>query len=251
MIDPRFDSHLQHYASKYYDPVKAHEYYMRHRHLKGRRPVSKLNDEGKKIWSVAKSNITSEKKEASESQRQTYKNQVEQLRQRAKETRQRISNRLKELNELLTDRSKSDRKRVSEKSKSDKKSIDDRKNAAIKRLQSQKIPKGLPAEERARKLAERKKEIEKLRSSAQSDKQKISDEAKNSNTAINENTKAERQSNSNSASAERKRVSDQLKSAVSAAREAYNKAKTNLNDSYENIFQKEYDNILSEYGKKK
>ena len=28
---------LQHYASPYYDPVKAHEYYMRTRELKGRR----------------------------------------------------------------------------------------------------------------------------------------------------------------------------------------------------------------------
>lgn len=28
---------LLHYASPYYDPVKAHEYYMRHRKLKGRR----------------------------------------------------------------------------------------------------------------------------------------------------------------------------------------------------------------------
>ena len=27
---------LQHYASPYYDPVKAHEYYMRTRELKGR-----------------------------------------------------------------------------------------------------------------------------------------------------------------------------------------------------------------------
>ena len=30
------DELLQHYASPYYDPVKAHEYYMRTRELKGR-----------------------------------------------------------------------------------------------------------------------------------------------------------------------------------------------------------------------
>ena len=29
------DELLQHYASPYYDPVKAHEYYMRTRELKG------------------------------------------------------------------------------------------------------------------------------------------------------------------------------------------------------------------------
>ena len=36
---------LRHYASPYYDPQKAHEYYMRTRELKGRSTTS-LNDEG-------------------------------------------------------------------------------------------------------------------------------------------------------------------------------------------------------------
>lgn len=30
------DDEIYHYASKYYDPVKAHEYYMQRRELKGR-----------------------------------------------------------------------------------------------------------------------------------------------------------------------------------------------------------------------
>ena len=47
---------LRHYASPYYDPQKAHEYYMRTRELKGRSTTS-LNDEGKKIWSYTKNNI--------------------------------------------------------------------------------------------------------------------------------------------------------------------------------------------------
>lgn len=41
------DNNLQHYASPYYDPQKAHEYYMRTRELKGRRSATKLSDEGK------------------------------------------------------------------------------------------------------------------------------------------------------------------------------------------------------------
>ena len=48
------DEHLQHYASPYYDPVKAHEYYMRTRELKGRRSVQKLSDEGKKFGLIPK-----------------------------------------------------------------------------------------------------------------------------------------------------------------------------------------------------
>lgn len=53
---------LQHYASPYYDPVKAHEYYMANRELKGRRSTSSLDDTGKEIWSYTKSKITEEKK---------------------------------------------------------------------------------------------------------------------------------------------------------------------------------------------
>lgn len=35
----RVDNFLMHYASKYYDPVKAREYYLRTRELKGREPA--------------------------------------------------------------------------------------------------------------------------------------------------------------------------------------------------------------------
>ncbi len=56
------DNNLQHYASPYYDPQKAHEYYMRTRELKGRRSATKLSDEGKKVWSYTKNEIKAEKK---------------------------------------------------------------------------------------------------------------------------------------------------------------------------------------------
>ena len=44
---------LVHYASKYYDPQKAHEYYMRTRELNGR-STSTLTDDGKKNLGVYK-----------------------------------------------------------------------------------------------------------------------------------------------------------------------------------------------------
>jgi hypothetical protein len=43
------------YASKYYDPVKAHNYYMEHRKLKGRRGT--LNDTGKEALSYVKQQL--------------------------------------------------------------------------------------------------------------------------------------------------------------------------------------------------
>lgn len=118
------DELLQHYASPYYDPVKAHEYYMRTRELKGRRSTTKLNDEGKEIWAYTKNEITSEKKEK---------------------------------------------------------------------------------------------------------------------------VKEEQADNSANAKSEREKVSTELKAAVTAAREAYKAAKENLDATYEELYQQEFDKIASEY----
>ena len=102
---------LQHYASPYYDPVKAHEYYMKNRELKERRSVRKLSDEGKKVWSYTKNEIKNEKKTKVEAEQETKKQRTEELRSNAKAMRERISSRLKELNDALSQRS-SDRKSV-------------------------------------------------------------------------------------------------------------------------------------------
>lgn len=53
---------LEHYASPYYDPVKAHEYYMRTRELKGRKSTARLNDTGKAAARYVKDRLTEERK---------------------------------------------------------------------------------------------------------------------------------------------------------------------------------------------
>lgn len=74
---------FEHYASKYYDPVKAHEYYMRTRQLKGRDTQGKtLNDEGKKAKTYITKKVREErdsvlKKEQSNRNQQIYSSSVE------------------------------------------------------------------------------------------------------------------------------------------------------------------------------
>ena len=92
---------LRHYASPYYDPQKAHEYYMRTRELKGRSTTS-LNDEGKKIWSYTKNNIKSEKTAKVKEEQEKRDQKITELRAKADATKEQISSRLKELNEALT-----------------------------------------------------------------------------------------------------------------------------------------------------
>ena len=53
------------YASKYYDPVKAHEYYMKHRQLKGRQSrtsTAGLNEMGKIAAKEVKEAIMADRK---------------------------------------------------------------------------------------------------------------------------------------------------------------------------------------------
>lgn len=56
------DIELKHYASPYYDPVKAHEYYMRTRELKRRKSKSTLNDEGKAMAEYVKNQLDTERR---------------------------------------------------------------------------------------------------------------------------------------------------------------------------------------------
>ena len=61
------------YSSKYYDPVKAHQYYEEHKQLKGKKPsTATLNETGKKAATYVKEQITKEKNEALETESKNY-----------------------------------------------------------------------------------------------------------------------------------------------------------------------------------
>ena len=87
---------LMHYASQYYDPVKAHEYYMRTRELKGR-STSTLTDDGKKIWAYTKNSIKEEKASKVKSEQELRDKKISELRAKADETKEKITSRLKEI----------------------------------------------------------------------------------------------------------------------------------------------------------
>ena len=236
---------LRHYASPYYDPQKAHEYYMRTRELKGRSATS-LNDEGKKIWSYTKNNIKSEKAAKVKEEQEKRDQKITELREKAEATKEQISSRLKELNEALTQNA-SDRK----------KSIDTDKDSDL-----EEIPSGLSKAERSKRVAERTAKIAKLRNDAKSDKAKISSDAKtdkvsvrtdatNKKAKVSSDTKEEKAENQANAKSERAKVSSELKAAVKSVREAYKAAKADLDSSYEQTYQDEFDKIQSEYKKVK
>lgn len=92
------DDEIYHYASEYYDPVKAHEYYMQKRILKGRTTGVKNTS----TTSVSRKSTSENKRTITEMQRDEMKARTEELR---KEIAESISKRIKRL-------SNEDKKRV-------------------------------------------------------------------------------------------------------------------------------------------
>lgn len=95
------DTFLAHYASKYYDPVKAHEYYEEHKQLKGRQKVT-LTEEGRAIAKNVKENINTEKKSKIQSSNEKTKAIVD-------SNAKHLKNKVASLNKFLQQLSKPER----------------------------------------------------------------------------------------------------------------------------------------------
>lgn len=67
-------TYLAHYASEYYDPVKAHEYYEEHKKLKGR---SSLNEEGRIAADYIKKSLYDERDKKLEERENAHKSEIE------------------------------------------------------------------------------------------------------------------------------------------------------------------------------
>lgn len=86
---------FMHYASPYYDPVKAKEYYERTKKLKGRRSTRRMTENQKRTWAFVKENVKIEKKQKNERQKEKTKQEVEMLRQETAAAREQIALRIK------------------------------------------------------------------------------------------------------------------------------------------------------------
>ena len=104
---------LMHYASPYYDPVKAHEYYEQHKQLKGR-PTGGLTDEGKRIWKATKLNIDQAKKSENDEARLIKIYSVQEFQKNAKEQRAMVQAKLTELLNAINAQYKTDTEALTE-----------------------------------------------------------------------------------------------------------------------------------------
>ena len=114
-------------SSVNYDPVKAHEYYMKHRQLKGRRSTKGFTDTQKEQWAFAKEQLKEEHKANNEA-----------INENKKERLEAISEEVNDQKEALTDQAQSKietlREQLKGMSKKKKRKCDQRYRMLSKKL---------------------------------------------------------------------------------------------------------------------
>ncbi len=161
------DSVLQHAETKYYDPAKAREYYLRTRELKGRQRGALKTESKRQAWDYSKAAIEESKDKDLEVLSEGKRQVIEKARANAEKRRDEIREKLSELLTRLTEKTAND--------------------VAQKIASLPPIPKGISKEKRSELAAERREEILKIRGEAASDK----DSARNSASSDRERVRAE------------------------------------------------------------
>ena len=67
---------IMHYASPYYDPVKAHEYYEEHKQLKGRHSTAGLNETGRAAAQYVRNQLSEERKKKVEKSKEYMQGRI-------------------------------------------------------------------------------------------------------------------------------------------------------------------------------
>lgn len=233
---------MHQYASKYYDPVKAHEYYERTKKLKGR-STSGMSDEQKKTWRVVKDNVMTEKKQETEQIKESSQAEMESIKSEAAATRQRISEKLKAWLEGITKQTSSKKESLSETAKREKERIQAERQRKLDALPT--IPRTASPAQKERMRITNAKERDSINKEAKSKIAEVTERTSKKRSDISDESSDDKSVVRESASQERKVVSEKLKTAIGSVREKVKEIKEALNASTEDTLDREYENIMS------
>lgn len=227
MDDDEFDNPvLMHYASKYYDPVKAREYYLKTRELKGREPgqAEELSKESRQKQSEAtayvKNAMSTENRTANQQASEAQKARLEKLRNDAQASKKAIMDKIEaRLAQIKSDTTKKREAAL----------------ASIPKPKLRPIPEHLP-EKRKAFLREQNNKL------SQAYNNRVSRATAKVNTEIKaENDKF--RGEKDAARAEVRQIGENLKAAVTQARESYAAAKQARAETYKSTLNSELTNI--------
>jgi hypothetical protein len=195
-----------------YDPVKAHEYYIKTRQLKGR----KLSTKQKEGQAYVKKQVSDRQKQDLKSAAEANKAAAEQLREKATARREEIRTKLKAIFERISNEGTAARDQIN-------KEMQDKIDAVPP------VPKGLSKEKTAELAAKRADDIAAIRGEAKS---KLKD--------VGVYTKAWREGEQKDAEANRKALVDEVKKTLDKAKEDYQAARDAIKSKYEDQLNKEF-----------
>lgn len=238
---------LAHYASKYYDPVKAHQYYMENRELTGRKSSntaeverqgldlfnqkfrgstkdsktkgtkrSGLSDAQKEKWAQTKDQLTAEKNLKVAGERSTNNMEIEAFRSEATAKRTEIADKLKELAKRLSGNMEANLARASEMTQ-----------FKIDNLPP--IPKGITGEQRDKLVEARNKKIAAIQ--------------KTGNSKIND-IKSSKE-NSEKLAQQKEQIATDLKAKIEEARLKFAGIREGINVEYKQKSRDAYNKIKS------
>jgi hypothetical protein len=254
---------LAHYADPYYDPIKAHEYYLQNRQLKGRQSTKGMSQTQKEALGYAKNQLAVAKKGDLQTAATANKQAMQQLHAAATARRDEITAKLKDLFAGLKTQTTSGNK-VIEAEKQGK--LDD----LTKRIQAQAdeisakavekikalppVPDGVSDKRRVFLSAQRAAAAAQIHNDANAQLQKvvaagrtesaaIATDAQSKHAALSVSTKGQQQTARAGATADRATVAANVKAMVAQASADYKARREALNAAYDTKTQQEYDAI--------
>lgn len=266
---------LAHYASAYYDPAKAHEYYLQNRELANKQSTADLTvkngkkvnkestDRRKEAWTYAKKQVGEAKKGELKSLSEANKAAMDKIRGTAQARREEISAGLKTLLETLTKQRKDDAESVDAAEQSEYDRVEQERIAKSQKIRdtAQKaidgippVPDGVRGPARERLVAAREKKIAQItgnaareiggvRADAAAEREAISADADAVRSDLSTQNQQQKEAGRESARVNREKVATDLKATVEKARADYEAGKERLIAKYEETQQKEFDAI--------
>lgn len=203
---------LAHYASQYYDPAKAREYYLRTRELKGRQPSTQAE---KQAWDYANANIGAAEKKDQATAAEAHKAAIEQIKTTAAARQEEIRAKIKEILTNLANDTKAQIEQIT-------------KDVADQIAALPEIPKNIGKNARAKLVEKRQEEIDKIRGDAKTKIQGVSSGAQ-----------AKKNSEIASSRSSTEQIKSDVKASVESARSKYQELRQALKDQYDTVRQQE------------
>lgn len=247
-----------------YDPVKAHEYYLKNRELQGRRSGADLKTTRQKEgWAYTKATLGGMEQEEVDAASEEKRVAIEQIREAAQAIRKEIRDKLAQVlgqisegKQSVVDQINADRtEKLAELSNVVKTELERIATETQKRIDAlPPIPKGISKERREKLSMERSADLAKIRgdaSNARNETKEVANlikgsirkEASEEKAAVSLETKTAKTGERESSSSEREQLGADVKASIESARSNYETLKSELRITYESKATAEYEAI--------